>query len=90
MNHTNRILIPAHVMARQVGDDLVILDLSKGSYFGLDPIGAQIWRLMSEGRTLEEICASVQETYDAAPKKIERDIFRLAETLRANELIEIR
>jgi hypothetical protein len=37
-------------MARTVGDETVILDLANGTYYGLDPVGARMWQLMSEGQ----------------------------------------
>ena len=43
---------PSH--GPQVGDETVILDLASGTYFGLDPVGARIWALMGEGKTLAE------------------------------------
>jgi len=49
MNLSDKVTIPAQVMARTVGDETVILDLASGTYYGLDPVGARIWQLMSEG-----------------------------------------
>lgn len=37
------VAIPAQVLARRVGEEIVILNLESGVYFGLDPVGARIW-----------------------------------------------
>ena len=42
MDSETKLVIPAQVMSRQVGDETVILDLGSGMYFGLDPVGARI------------------------------------------------
>ena len=42
MEITDRVAIPKDVMARQVGDETVILNLTSGTYYGLDAIGARI------------------------------------------------
>ena len=60
----DKVSIPPQVMARTVGEETVILDLATGTYFGLDPVGARIWELMSEGRTLAEICDQMLEEYE--------------------------
>lgn len=89
MNRTDSFRIPPHVMARQVGDETVILDLSGGTYFGLDPVGARVWQLIGEGRTLGEICDALLDEYDAAPDQIERDVTKLTEKLLAQKLLAL-
>jgi len=75
--------IPPQVMARTVGDETVILDLASGTYFGLDPIGARIWALMGERKTLAEICAMMLEEYEVEREQLETDVLRLS-----GELVE--
>lgn len=89
MNLTDKVSIPAQVMARQVGEETVILDLASGTYFGLDPVGARIWQLMGEGRTLAEICTAMLDEYEVSREALERDVIELAETLLAQKLISI-
>ena len=89
MNLTDKVSIPAPVMARDVGGETVILNLESGIYFGLDAVGARIWRLLSEGKTLAEVCDVMLGEYDVTREGIERDVLALVESLRAQRLIEI-
>jgi hypothetical protein len=89
MNLTDKPTIPAQVMARQVGDETVILDLGSGTYFGLDPVGARIWQLIGEGKTLGEICDTMLEEYDVTREALERDVVELADKLLEQKLISI-
>lgn len=88
MTLPGRVTIPAHVMARQVGDDCVMLDLEKGTYFGLDPVGARVWQLLREGRTPAEACETLACEFDAPRTRIEADVARLIEELAAHGLVE--
>jgi hypothetical protein len=87
MNLTDRISIPPEVMARAVGDERVILDLASGTYFGLDPVGARIWELLGEGRTLGEVCDQILEEYEVTREELERDTLRLAQELAEQGLV---
>lgn len=87
MNLSDKARIPEEVLARQVGEEVVILNLASGTYFGLDPIGARIWQLMSDGRTLAEICDCMQAEYAVSREDIERDVIDLAQALCARQLI---
>jgi hypothetical protein len=88
MNLTDKVSIPAAVMARDVGGETVILNLESGVYFGLDAVGGRIWQLLSEGKTLGQICDVMLEEYDVTRHEIERDVQTLVESLRAHHLIE--
>lgn len=89
MNMTDKVNIPAQVMARQVGDETVILDLASGTYFGLDPIGARIWQLMGDGKSLSEILDIMLDEYDVTREAMEHDLIKLAEELLTQKLIAL-
>lgn len=87
MKLTDRVRIPQEVLARQVGEETVMLDLAKGAYFGLDPIGARVWQLLAEGKTLADACDAIVEEYDVSREDAERDLLALAAELLAQGLI---
>jgi hypothetical protein len=81
------IVISPEVMARQVGDECVILDLASGSYFGLDPVGTRIWQLISAGHSLADTHKALLAEYDVSSGDLERDLLRLIGELRSRGLI---
>jgi hypothetical protein len=82
--------IPPQVMTRTVGDEVVILDLASGTYFGLDPVGARVWELMTDGLSLGEICTQMLAEYEVAREDLERDVLSLAAELLEQHLIAVR
>ena len=89
MNLSDKVSIPPQVMARTVGDETVIPDLASGTYFGLDPVGARIWELMEEGKTLSEVCGQMLEEYEVSRDDLERDVLRLAQELTDQGLVHL-
>ena len=87
MKLSDKVSIPPQVMARTVGDETVILDLASGTYFGLDPVGARIWELMGESKTLAEICDQMLGEYEVSREELERDTLRLAQELADQGLV---
>ena len=87
MKLTDRVRIPQEVLARQVGDETVMLDLAKGAYFGLGPVGARMWQLLAEGKTLAEVCDAIVEEYEVARDAVERDLLALVADLMAQGLL---
>ena len=89
MNLSDKVTIPTQVMARTVGDETVSLDLASGTYYGLDPVGARMWQLMSEGQPLAAICNLLLDEYEVTREALEGDILRLTEELRAKGLVSL-
>ena len=87
MDLPQALTIRAEVMARQVGDETVLLDLASGNYFGLDAVGARIWHLLVNGKSPAEVCDVLVGEYDVARESLERDFARLISELRAHGLI---
>ncbi|NML85916.1 PqqD family protein [Polaromonas sp.] len=89
MNLSDKVTIPAQVMAREVGDETVILDLANGTYYGLDPVGARIWQLMAEGQTLVQVRDVILAEYEVAHEDIERDMLALVQALLERQLVSV-
>ena len=89
MSLSNIVTIPSQVMARQVGDETVILDLASGTYYGLDPVGARIWQLITEGQTLAQVCETMLAEYEVAREDIERDVLALVQNLADKQLVGV-
>ena len=88
MDLSRKFSISQQVVAREVADETVILDLASGAYFGLDPVGAEIWRLLADGKSLGEVCDAIYEAYDVSRDELERDVAALTCDLEAKRLIE--
>jgi hypothetical protein len=78
----------------QISSDLageaVILDLKTGVYYGLDPVGARIWKLLQEPRVVSEVRDVLLAEYDITPDRCESDLLSFLSDLMAKGLVEMR
>ena len=78
----------------QVSCDLqgetAILSLARGTYYGLDSVGAQVWTLLQQPRCVAEICDAIMVEYEVEPKSCHDDLLALLERMRIEGLIEVR
>ncbi len=80
--------VSSEVVAREVGGEMVLLDLASGQYFGLDPIGARIWELLiARPHSLKELTDAIETEFDAPRERIEADLKALAAQLSEQDLI---
>lgn len=75
-------------VSADLGGEMAILDSKSGIYYGLDSVGARIWGLIQEGKTLSGIRDCLLEEYEVNPEQLETDICALIEQLQAKGLIE--
>ena len=67
--------------------EAVILNLKTGIYFGLNPVGARIWELLQQPRTISEIRELIVSEYEVEAGRCERDVYALVEELASRGLI---
>lgn len=77
-------------VSSELSGEAVILNLRNGTYYGLDAVGATIWGLIQEPRSIEAIHTALLEQYDVEPERCERDLLALLQELAAAELVEVR
>ncbi|MFM2112204.1 MAG: hypothetical protein RLZZ271_864 [Pseudomonadota bacterium] len=79
--------LPPHVMTRLVGEELVLLDLVAGSYFGLNPVGTRIWELIQAGHSLVQVRQQMLEEFDVSAVQLEQDMAALLKELLDRKLL---
>ena len=88
MMSTTRYSVHPSVRIQEVGDELVLLHLDSGEYFGLDSVGR---RFLEHLRNTGDIDATVSELareFDAEPETLRRDLLKLVEQFREQGLVE--
>lgn len=83
----SRVTPSPSVYARDFGEEVVLLDFGKGEYFGLDAIGAEIWRRLEAGDDLGTVASRISAQYEVGRDEALRDIVDLVTQLRERELL---
>ena len=78
-----------HQVSSDLGGEVAILDLDAGMYYGLDEVGARIWELAREPRTVAEIQNVILDEYEVDPTSGKRDVLALLQQLADKGLIEV-
>ncbi|HEV2289487.1 MAG TPA: PqqD family protein [Candidatus Acidoferrales bacterium] len=71
-----------------LGDEAAILGMKNSVYYGLNPVGAAIWRLLQRPRSVSELRDAIASEYDVSAKQAEDDILNLMQQLMSEGLVE--
>jgi hypothetical protein len=83
--------IPDGILHQNLEDELVLLNLHTGVYFGLDAIGARMWQLIHahQDLPLQRVLDSLTEEYEVQRDQCADDLLHLAARLEEKRLLEI-
>lgn len=77
------------VLSTRIDDELVLMSINEGLYFGLDAIGADIWDRLETPVRVSDLCAALVNDYQEDAAVIERDVLELLRRLAGRALITV-
>ncbi len=77
------------VISTDLGGEVVILNMAKGIYFGLDAVGALIWSYLQKPTRLSEVRDAILQEYEVDAAVCEADLFNLIQNLHSQALVEV-
>lgn len=89
MNGT-QIVVANEQVYSELDNEVVILKLDNGTYYGLSDVGVSIWNQIQKPITVEDITKNLLEEYEVEPGQCRRELEALLQDLADNHLIEIR
>lgn len=69
------------VLLREVDGELLLLNTDTDTYFGLDPVGATMYRLLVDGLTRVDVVTRICEEFEVGAETAQRDLDGLATQL---------
>lgn len=86
---TKRVVVPPHVLVRQLDGESVLLNLESERYFGLDATGTRMWELVTTepnvGLAFEKLLAE----FDVEAEPLRNHLNELLSGLVENGLLEV-
>lgn len=71
----------------RVGDEIVLLNLADGTYYGLDSIGAHVWERLADGTLPRTICQDLATRYAEPIRQVEADVSAFLTDLKARKIV---
>ena len=77
-------------ISSELNDEVVILNLSSGVYYGLNEVGTRIWELIQQPRSFAELQSVLVDEYDVSPDICKQELIKLLIELKTACLIEVK
>lgn len=71
----------------ELGGEAVVLNLDTGVYYGLDAVGARIWKLLQRPRSIAELRDLIVEEFEVDADRCEADLRPFVASLSSHGLV---
>jgi hypothetical protein len=82
-----RLVMQSHILFRKLDNEAVLLNLQNESYYGLDPVGTEMWDILLNASSIQEAHQQLLDLYEVEPQKLMQDLTAFIESLMANGLV---
>ena len=72
-----------------VDEEVVLLSVRAGNYFGFNRVGTEIWNMLTEPRQVGDILASLAKSHDVDTDTMARDVTQFLRTLIDRGLVRV-
>lgn len=77
------------ILETEIDDETVMMDIEKGSYFGLNPTGSRIWSLLAEPVVIGDLCDRLTVEFEVPQEQCEKQVIGFLENLLERGLVQV-
>jgi hypothetical protein len=81
--------IPQTMVSQEIGEEVVILNLSNERYYSLDEVGASFWNLLVEGQEFDQIVQTMLAEFEVDEETLRNDLAALLNDLEAAGILVV-
>jgi hypothetical protein len=83
------IKVSGDVILQELDGEAILLDMQSEIFFGLDPVGTDIWQLLKTHGHVKTVARILAENYQAGEDDLAEKLLDFIDKLRAKGLVEI-
>lgn len=87
ISRSTTIVVSDDCLSTTTDGESVILHVERGTYYGFNEVGTDIWEFAQEPRTVEEICQMVQRSYEVDEERCLADVTELVAEMLEFDLV---
>ena len=77
------------LLSNNLGDDVVMMDIEQGSYYGLEGVAARIWELTENPVSFGKVCEQLSNEYDILPDKCRQEVTSFLDDLLERKIVMV-
>ncbi len=75
------------IISSKMDDEVVMMSVEKGNYYGLNRVGSEIWEKLTEPVTVAGLCDKLMQEFNVEKEQCEREVITYLDKLVSEGLI---
>ena len=89
IDFSKKVSFSESLFAQEIDGEMVLLDMNSENYFGLDAVASDIWRILQEGKSLQETIEELLKLYDVDEETLRKDLSTFVRQLQEQGLVTL-
>jgi len=77
------------LLSTNLGDDVVMMDIEQGAYYGLEAVAARIWTLTEQPVSVGSLCDRLVAEYQIAPEQCREEVLAFVSELIGRQIVQV-
>lgn len=77
------------MLSTKVDDEVMMLGIENGKYYGLNTVGSRIWELIKDPISIQDLCTLLMEEFDVDSETCLSQTIELVDSLLENNCVKI-
>ena len=75
------------IITNEIDDEILMMSIEDGKYYGLNAVGSEIWKMLDEPKSIEEIIPALKEIFDIDDETCRKESLDFIESMIKNNII---
>ena len=77
------------LISTNLGDDVVMMDIEQGDYYGLEAVAARIWALTEQPVSVASLCERLIAEYEISPEQCREEVLAFVNELIGRRIVRV-
>ena len=77
------------LLSTSLGDDVVMMDVEQGAYYGLEAVAARIWAMTEQPMSVGSLCDRLVAEYQISPEQCQQEVVAFLGELLTRQIVQI-
>ena len=75
------------IITNEIDDEILMMSIEDGKYYGLNAVGSEIWKMLDEPKSIEEIIPALMEIFEIDDETCRKESLDFIESMIKNNII---
>ncbi|MGC1308434.1 MAG: PqqD family protein [Phormidesmis sp.] len=76
-------------MYSELADEVAMMDIERGQYYGINTVGARIWLLLETPMSIEAVCQQLVDEYNVPIEVCTEEVLKFVVDLQEHGIVEV-